>query len=72
VLTVITGSRKEATGTFFERLTLGYTRLQLQDARWLIAPDSGMLASIVINALAAESEAGRAPHSAPPHSRTSS
>lgn len=48
VLTVLTGSGKEETGTV-RRFTLGYTRLQSSDGRWIIVPNSVMLSSIVIN-----------------------
>jgi small-conductance mechanosensitive channel len=49
VLTVLTASGKEETGTV-RRFTLGYTRLQATDGRWIIVPNSVMLSSIVINA----------------------
>ena len=48
VLTVLTSSGKEETGTV-RHFTLGYTRLLADDGRWIVVPNSVMLSSVVIS-----------------------
>jgi small-conductance mechanosensitive channel len=47
-LTVITSSGKEQSGVV-KHFTLGYTRLEADDGRWIVVPNSVMLSAVVIS-----------------------
>ena len=47
VVTILTSSGKEETGTV-RAFTLGNTRLQAEDGRWVVVPNSVMLTSVLI------------------------
>lgn len=67
VLTVLTPSGKEETGTV-KRFTLGYTRLQSTNGSWIVVPNSVMLSSVLIKAASTEKDSTNDASSSEPQS----